>query len=89
MLIADKIHRNTATATANHNPPGTGSSNIQFTDLPSPRTRDGTEDHGLNAVNTNHIAFAEGQRAPQDGKALRIPGPREFEKGTSPEHSHR
>lgn len=28
-----------------------------------------------------HIAFAETQRTPSSGRALRIPGPREFEKG--------
>jgi hypothetical protein len=53
-------------------PPATSSSNIQFGDLPSPR--DGAEDNG-------HIAFVDGPRAPQREKALRIPGPREFERG--------
>lgn len=72
---------NPAAATVNRNNPGTGSSNIQFTDLPPTRTRDGTEDHGWNSPNNNHIAFEESQSAPQNGKALRIPGPREFEKG--------
>lgn len=53
-------------------PPVTASSNIQFTDLPSPR--DGADESG-------HIAFAERPKAPQRERALRIPGPREFEKG--------
>ncbi|KAI5854369.1 cation transport protein-domain-containing protein [Tricharina praecox] len=79
--MAELPSANGNTATASRNPPGTASSNIQFSDLPSPRTRDGTEDYGWNAANNNHIAFVESQRAPQNGKALRIPGPREFEKG--------
>jgi len=79
-----EVCRNLAAATVNRNPPGTGSSNIQFIDLPSTRTRDGTEDHGWNSPNNNHIAFEESQSAPQNGKALRIPGPREFEKGAAP-----
>ncbi|CUS07616.1 unnamed protein product [Tuber aestivum] len=51
---------------------------IQFVDLPSP-TRDGSG--SMNAFAGPHIAFAGAQRNHAPGKALRIPGPREFEKG--------
>ncbi|KAG0637192.1 cation transport protein-domain-containing protein [Tuber brumale] len=51
---------------------------IQFVGLPSP-ARDGAG--GMNAFTSPHIAFAETQRNCVQGKALRIPGPREFEKG--------
>ncbi|PWW71838.1 hypothetical protein C7212DRAFT_231019 [Tuber magnatum] len=51
---------------------------IQFVDLPSP-TRDGAG--SMNAFAGPHIAFDETQRNYGHGKALRIPGPREFEKG--------
>lgn len=51
--------------------------NIQFVNLPSPRP--GGNDPGN--LNAPHIAFAENRRAPSSGKALRIPGPREFEQG--------
>ncbi|KAF8253091.1 hypothetical protein K440DRAFT_534569 [Wilcoxina mikolae CBS 423.85] len=57
-------------------PPGTRGSNLQF-NLPSPRDGAG----GWGSPANNHIAFLESQKAPQHGKALRIPGPREFEKG--------
>ncbi|KAG0133775.1 cation transport protein-domain-containing protein [Tuber indicum] len=51
---------------------------IQFVDLPSP-PRDGAG--CTSAFTSPHIAFAETQRNCVHGKALRIPGPREFEKG--------
>ncbi|KAH8146762.1 uncharacterized protein LAJ45_09136 [Morchella importuna] len=51
--------------------------NIQFVNLPSPQPR--TNDPG--SLSAPHIAFAENRRAPSSGKALRIPGPREFEQG--------
>jgi hypothetical protein len=58
-------------------PPPTRGSNLQF-ELPTPR------DNAANAAgaqSNTHIAFLENQRAPNRGKALRIPGPREFEQG--------
>ncbi|CAZ79196.1 unnamed protein product [Tuber melanosporum] len=51
---------------------------IQFVDLPSP-SRDGAG--CMSAFTSPHIAFTETQRNCVHGKALRIPGPREFEKG--------
>ncbi|KAI5792891.1 cation transport protein-domain-containing protein [Pyronema domesticum] len=58
-------------------PPPTRGSNLQF-ELPTPR------DNAANAAgaqSNTHIAFLENQKAPNRGKALRIPGPREFEQG--------
>lgn len=51
-------------------------SNIHFGNLPIPPNRESEI-----AMNAPHIVFAENQRAPSSGRALRIPGPREFEKG--------
>jgi hypothetical protein len=56
--------------------PGTGSTDIQFNDSQSL-----PDDLRRSITNNTHIAFAESQRSSQHGKALRIPGPREFEKG--------
>lgn len=61
--------------------------NIQFVNLPSPPHKDqdivfiSTPHIGTPHLGTQHIAFAENQRAPGSGRALRIPGPREFEQG--------
>lgn len=52
---------------------------IQFAD--PPRTRDGTTVEPPKERIDTHIAFVEHQRARPEGKALRIPGPREFERG--------
>lgn len=49
-------------------------SNIQFVNLPLPPNRESD-------ITAPHIAFAETQPTPSSGRALRIPGPREFEKG--------
>lgn len=54
---------------------------IQFAE--PPRTRDGQSLEQVperDRIDT-HIAFVEHQRARPEGKALRIPGPREFERG--------
>ncbi|KAF8537025.1 cation transport protein-domain-containing protein [Trichophaea hybrida] len=69
-IVAEGLH------SANESPPATRGSNLQF-NLPSPR--DGAGDWSFQA--NHHIAFLENQKAPQHDKALRIPGPREFENG--------
>ena len=57
--------------------PDPGPAGIQFVNLPSP-SRDGP---GSGGFTTAHIAFAESKQDHGHGKALRIPGPRDFEKG--------
>lgn len=63
-------HESSDTEIGNEKPPG-----IHFAD--PPRTRDGNGQPDVE----NHISFIQNQRKPSTGKALRIPGPREFEKG--------
>jgi hypothetical protein len=61
-------------------PPETAGNNIQFADhLPTPR--DASDGADYQASPNTHIAFAKSDNLPQREKALRIPGPREFENG--------
>ena len=63
-------------------PPETAGSNIQFADhLLTPRDADAGDGADWQTGQNTHIAFAESGNLPPREKALRIPGPREFENG--------
>ncbi|KAI5780922.1 cation transport protein-domain-containing protein [Geopyxis carbonaria] len=66
-----------STGTIERVPPPTANSNIQFVGLPTPQDQINSIDN----ADHPHIAFVENQRSPNAGRALRIPGPREFDQG--------
>lgn len=90
----DKAQQNEEQASSNPAPP---QRNIMFADnVSNPKILQGQIGHHRRTSSANerlpigrspeqHIAFVENQRRPKDDTVLRIPGPRDFDRGEVPE----